>query len=107
MAHEGRSPTTRGKPRDYVIETNRTRHRRSARSVADAINRWAGKDVAEIVPHKTTIRVRGIKLRELAALLQRLLEPRIGSAIIARATGFTAAVWLLSLRGNRLLTRIA
>ena len=107
MVREDQSSPLGGKPRDYVIETNRTRYRRSARAVAAYINRWAGDDVAEVVPHKTTIRVRGIRLRDLAGILQKLLEPRIGSAIIARATGFTAGVWLLSLRGNRLLTRIA
>lgn len=107
MTERNPSSTSRGTPRDYVIETNRTRHRRSARAVAAYINRWADDDVAEVVPHKTTIRVRGIRLRDLATILHDLLEPRIGSAIIARATGFTAAVWLLSLRGNRLLTRVA
>jgi hypothetical protein len=107
MAKGISSSTKRGKARDFVIETNRTRNGRSARAVAAYINRWAGDVVAELVPHKTTIRVRGISLRDLASILRNILAPRIGSAIIARATGFTAGVWLLSLRGNRLITRIA
>jgi hypothetical protein len=94
----------RAKPRNFVVETNRSRQ--STRKVADRINRTYGSGTAEVAPHKTSLCIRGVSLRDLVNILRQVLAPGIGSALIARTSGLAAA-WVLSLRGNRLLTRLS
>lgn len=97
-------PPRQAKRRNFVVETNGSR--RSTRETVDWVERNYGPGVAEEMNHKTTIRFLDVTLRDLVAILRRTLKPKVGTALIARANGL-AALWVLSLRGNRLLTRIA
>lgn len=103
IGKSGKTVLTQNPLRDFVVETNRSQQ--STRKVVDRINRLHGTGTAEIVRHKTSICIRGISLRDLVSILRRILKPGIGSALIARTSG-RAAAWVLSLYGNRLLTRI-
>lgn len=96
---------------DYLLEINRAKGRRAVRAVASAMRRllrrqgYATPSVVVVHGHRTAIIVREVRFRDLVAVLKAVLEPGIGSALIARLRGIARA-WLVRPWANRTLIRL-
>ena len=98
-------------PRDYLLELNRAKGRRAVRAVASAMRSllrkrgYATPNVAVVRGHRTAIIARDVRFRDLVAVLKAVLEPAVGSALIARLRGIARA-WLLRPWANQALLRL-